>query len=347
MDTGRRESVEQQTADLRAQLQSAAAAHWGCPVRIEDLRKISAGASREVWAFEAAVPDAAALQLIVKRDPIDPATLRGVRGVDAFAGIDRNTEGALIRLVGEAGVLAPRVHFFLPAGQAASPGFAMTRIEGETLGRHIVRDEAYSGARETLAYQCGQQLARIHAVPRGNLPALQELPAAAQIRFHRELLDRFGQPHPGFEYGLCWLEERLAIAGAGLTLVHGDFRNGNLVVGPDGLRSVLDWELAHRGNPLSDLGWLCIRSWRYGCDRKPVGGFGERDQLFAGYEAAGGGKVDAEAAHFWEVFGTLRWGMLCMMFAFTHLSGRYRSLEYAAIGRRAAETEYDLLNLLD
>ena len=76
--------------------------------------------------------------------------------------------------------------------------------------------------------------------------------------------------------------------------MHGDFRHGNLIIGPDGVRAVLDWELAHTGDPMEDLGWICVNSWRFGEIDKPVGGFGTREELFAGYEAAGR-RVDARA----------------------------------------------------
>ncbi len=129
--------------------------------------------------------------------------------------------------------------------------------------------------------------------------------------------------------------------------MHGDFRNGNLVVGPEGLRAVLDWELAHLGDPVEDLGWCCVRSWRFGVDDLRVGGFGGVDDLLDAYAAAGGDAVDAEHLHYWEVFGTLKWGVICGVQARTHLTGAVRSVELATLGRRIAETEWDLLRLLD
>ncbi len=109
---------------------------------------------------------------------------------------------------------------------------------------------------------------------------------------------------------------------------------------------MLDWELAHLGDPLEDLGWLCVRAWRFGGDG-PVGGFGTREDLYAAYEAAGGQPVDPEVARWWEVLGTLKWGVMCIVQAATHLTGQSRSVELAAIGRRVCEQEYDLLALID
>ena len=130
-------------------------------------------------------------------------------------------------------------------------------------------------------------------------------------------------------------------------LVHGDFRNGNFIVGPDGIRAVLDWELAHLGDPIEDLGWLCVKSWRFGVVDKVVGGFGDVPALLEAYRAAGGAPVDEETLRFWIVLGTIKWGVICVGQAFTHLNGIVRSIELATLGRRVAEMEWDLLDLLD
>src|SRR5207237_7604394 len=165
-----------------------------------------------------------------------------------------------------------------------------------------------------------------------------------QISAFRDLLDSFGQPHPAFELAFRWLEaERPAVSGR--AVVHGDFRNGNLIVGPDGVRAVLDWELAHIGDPMEDLGWLCVKAWRFGVDRR-VGGFGDDRELFAAYERESGHGVDPGVVRWWEVLGTLKWGIMCIAQAFTHLSEMVRSVELAAIGRRVCENEWDLLDLI-
>ena len=151
----------------------------------------------------------------------------------------------------------------------------MDRVDGETIPRKILRDDAYADARPRLAAQCGEIAARIHSIDPYSLPELPVLGAAAQIDQYRALLDGFGEPHPAFELGLKWLEDRAPAPPAQPSVVHGDFRNGNFIVGPEGIRAVLDWELAHLGDPIEDLGWLCVKSWRFGVPSKLVGGFGE------------------------------------------------------------------------
>jgi aminoglycoside phosphotransferase (APT) family kinase protein len=127
--------------------------------------------------------------------------------------------------------------------------------------------------------------------------------------------------------------------------VHGDFRHGNLIVGPDGIRAVLDWELVHLGDPMEDLGWLCTRAWRFG-GKPPAGGFGEYADLFAAYEAESGLAIDPEVVAWWELYGTVKWGVICISQAGRHLTGGEPSVELAAIGRRLYEQEYDIVMLL-
>jgi aminoglycoside phosphotransferase (APT) family kinase protein len=313
--------------------------HLGLVAQVRNLHRLSGGASRETWSFDAVTPgvgnkDGDTQALVLRRDP------SAVAGAGA-----RATEYELLRAAASAGVRAPEVVLLLDDDDELGHGFVMRRVEGETIPRRILRDPELADARAGLAAECGRQAARIHAVPRATLPELPVLDASAQIEQFRHVLTGLGDPHPAFELGLRLLE-RTAPVTHEPRLVHGDFRNGNLVVGPDGLRAVLDWELAHLGDPVEDLGWCCVRSWRFGEVDRPVGGFGDVATLLAAYHEAGGGPVDAERLAWWEAFGTLKWGLICGIQAQTHLGGLVRSVELATLGRRMAEMEWDLLLLL-
>jgi aminoglycoside phosphotransferase (APT) family kinase protein len=339
--------AEIETRDLAAVLRGRVGEVYGPGSEIDGLVRLSGGASRETWSFDALLPDGGRKPLILKRDPLNEKTDSQPGGATVLLGVGRWTEGRLMQLAGEAGVPVPEVPFFLDADDRTSAGFVMQRLEGEALGRRILREDAYAKARPKLAFQCGEAAARFHGIAIDHLPDLPSLTAAEALDYHQDVIDAFKQPHAGFEYGIHWLRERLELAGGRLTLVHGDFRNGNLLVNGDGLRGVLDWELGQLGNPMTDLGWICIRAWRYGYYDQPVGGFGEVADLLDGYEAGGGGRVPLERLRYWEAFGCLRWGVICMIMAFTHIDGRERSLEKVSIGRRAVEGEYDLLQLVD
>lgn len=307
----------------------------GPGVQVEGLRRVSGGASRETWLFDATDARGDRHGLVLRRDP----------GAHAGA-TDRATEYALLAATSAAGVAVPRPLVLLAETDGLGAGFVMARIEGETIPRRILRDPEYASVRPGLAGQCGSIAATIHATDIAGLPTLAVLDAAAQLDQYRSLLDMLGEPHPALELGLRWLGERVP-APTAPKLVHGDFRNGNLVVGPDGVRAVLDWELAHLGDPIEDLGWLCVRSWRFGADDRVVGGFGDLDALLDGYRAGGGEAPSPEAVHYWMTFGTLKWGAMAMLQAFAHLQGAVRSVELATLGRRVVEMEWDLLDAIE
>ncbi len=317
-------------------LAAALARALGPISRIEGLKRVSGGASRETWLFDAAGDDGVRDELVLRRDP-------GAHG----GATDRATEYALLAATAAAGVAVPAPVELLEPTDGLGTGFVMQRIEGETIPRRILRDDEFATARPLLARQCGTVAAAIHAVDIGTLPELALLDVPAQIDQYRALLDTLGEPHPALELGLRWLEEHRPPPAAEPTLVHGDLRNGNLVVGPEGVRAVLDWELAHLGDPAEDLGWLCVRSWRFGNDNRVVGGFGDLNELLAGYHAAGGPKTTAEVVHYWMTFGTLKWGAMTVLQAFAHLQGTVRSVELATLGRRVVEMEWDLLDAVE
>jgi len=259
--------------------------------------------------------------------------------------IGLETEAALVVAAAAAGVPAPPVRHVLEPEDGLGHGFIMGFVEGETLGGRIVRSEELAGARSFLARQCGEVLARIHTMNPDEFPRLRRSTPAELVEQYRATYRASATPRPVFELAFRWLDAHCPPPPDQMKLVHGDFRNGNLMIGPDGVRAVLDWEIAHVGDPMEDLGWICTNPWRFGMVDKPVGGFGEREDLWAGYEAAGGAPVKRDHALFWEVFGSMRWGVMCasMVAAFR---GADPSVERAVIARRTSENEIDILRLL-
>ncbi|MEI6497405.1 MAG: phosphotransferase family protein [Actinomycetota bacterium] len=292
---------------------------------ITELVRLSGGASRETWRF---VADGR------------PLILQRQRAGD---GRDMGVEAAVLRAASAGGVPVAEL---VAAGTGDNPLRAsymvLSAVEGETIARKILRDAPFAAAREVLPQHFGAALARLHAIDPAVVP---ELPDLDQVEQYRTMLDTLAQPHPTFELAFRWLESHRPTS-TRRAIVHGDFRLGNVMVGPDGLRAVLDWELAHIGDPMEDLGWLCVKAWRFGA-APPVAGVGQYEQLFAAYEAAGGGTVDPDEVRWWEVLGTLKWGIMCILQANAHLSGFSRSHELAAIGRRVCENEYDLFVALE
>ena len=305
--------------------------------RVDTITRLSGGASQETWAFDALIHGHRE-PLILRRAP------GGERVTESASAVPLETEAIVIEAARAAGVAAPRVRYVMRFEDGVGHGYVMDRLPGETIARKILRDVEFDAVRPRLAYQCGEILARIHKVD--TVPLAKVLPVidgATQLRRYRDLYDAYSYPHPVFEYAFRWLESRMGNAGR-QTLVHGDFRHGNLLISPRGVEAALDWELTHIGDPLEDIGWICTNSWRFGVADKVVGGFGDLKDLAAGYKDAGGGDIDVDDVRTWIVYGSLKWGVMCMsMYQGFKADG---SVERAAIGRRSSETEIDLINLI-
>jgi aminoglycoside phosphotransferase (APT) family kinase protein len=326
---------------VAAMLAKVVAARIGPPGEVRDLTRLTGGATKITWSFDARVGDGTEALILQQSSP------RAAPAGDPMASLPRvcgADEAALLAAAAKAGIPIATVRATLTPPDGLGVGLITDRIEGETLGARIVRDERFTASRPRLADQCGRILAALHRIDVAAAPFLAGHGPAAQLRLYREVYESFDHPRPVMEIALSWVAEHVPPA-APAAIVHGDFRNGNFVIGADGIRAVLDWEIAHLGDPMEDLGWLCVKTWRFG-GGAPVGGFGTRDALFAAYESAGGGTVDLARVRFWEAFGCVKWSIMCMMKGESARRGGRHDLEQLAIGRRAEEPLWDFLDLV-
>lgn len=296
---------------------------------IRDLRLLTGGASMQTWSFDAVDEGGAAMPLILRRRPVGSGE----------GGLALSIEAALIAAAGATRLPVPRVvHVSAPNGLLGE-AIVVTRLPGEALGQRIVRSPAFAPARALLPVQCGRALAAIHAL--APVPGLETRDAAATLALYRTAWQRDPLPRAAIAAAFRWLAETLP-APAAPRLLHGDFRTGNLLVDPDhGLTGVLDWELAHVGDPAEDLGWLCVNSWRFG-GAGEVGGFAALDALLAAYNDAATAPVEAERARWWQAMGSVKWA--CMTRSLFAAGGG--GVERAVIGRRLSECEADLVALI-
>jgi aminoglycoside phosphotransferase (APT) family kinase protein len=364
-------------ADLQARVAAHLSACTGAPASVAALRPLYGGACQDNYVVDVDLPSGLAPGLA----PSCPADLAGRRRLvlrsDAPSGISftisRREEYGVLRLAARGGVRTPAVRW--PARDLVRPGayaYFMDFVPGEALGRRVLRAPELAPARPLLPDQLAAQLALIHRLtladaealapdpdaadlcPPAGLPGVRrpapgEAPADAELRCAQVMMDRLREPHPALELAMRWLREhRPTGPGADeVTLVHGDFRTGNFLVTPQGLAAVLDWEFAHFGPPMEDLAWLCVRDWRFGQLRAPVGGLCARAPFYAAYERLSGRAVRPEHVHFYEVLGNVRWALGCIDQGERYLSQGEGDLELLAIGRRAAEMEYEALRLIE
>ena len=292
------------------------------------LERLSGGANMESWRFSAGAADC-----VLRRAP----TLEMMAG----RALDHSGEAALIRAAERAGVTAPEVLAELTPDDGIGSGFVMRCLPGTPDPAAILQTEDPG----VLLAELAGELAAIHRIPIAGLPAPVMDTAAALADLRARFLD-YGGDRPILALALNWLECNLP-APAAPRLVHGDFRLGNLLVDQGRLTGVLDWELAHLGDPHEDLAYGCMTVWRFSRPDRPAYGLGSVAALTAAYTAAGGAAFEPARFRFWLIYRTLWWALGCLQMGQMWRSGADRSLERVVVARRTAEQELDLLLLLE
>ncbi len=300
----------------------------GASLPLSNLGRLSGGANMESWSF-----DWGGAGYVLRRAP----------SAEMMEGrpFGHDVEAALVRAARAGGVLAPEVVGELHDDDELGTGYVMKRVEAEVNPAKILAAPPAS-----LIHDLARELARIHAItPRADI-ALPHMDTAAALGELKTRFYAYGGDRPVIALAIKWCEDNLP-APSEPRLVHGDLRMGNVMVTADGLAAVLDWELAHWGDPHEDLAYGCMTVWRFGHIDKPAFGCADLDTYFAAYEAERGETVDRARFRFWLVYRTLWWALGCIQMGDIWRESIDRSLERAVIGRRTSENELDLLLLLE
>ena len=319
--------------DIVGKLAVAVQRRFGETAAVENITVATLGASNRTLLFDL-LEGASRRRLVLRQETVKSQFSPFISTADQYR---------ILEVVYRHGLPIPEPIFELEAIDDLDNGFVVACIEGETLPKTLLSDPALATARQGFAAQSGEILARLHAIDPAEVAFLERTsdsidPLAAQVARY----EGYGNCFPGLEVGIRWLENNRP-ADTARKFIHGEYRNGNVILGPDGIRAVLDWECAHIGSAMEEFGWLCMRSWRYGNIDQPVGGFGARADLYRAYEANGGETVDEDAVRWWEIFATFRWAVINMMQIDGHMSGVRRSLPFACCGRNISMVEYDML----
>ena len=110
------------------------------------------------------------------------------------------------------------------------------------------------------------------------------------------------EAYPELELAMTWLRMN-APRSTKTVLVHGDFKPGNALLEGERITALLDWELAHLGDPMEDLGWVTqpLRAKEH-----LIPGAWECPQLFERYAQATGFDVDEASVAWWNVFASFK-----------------------------------------
>jgi len=336
------------TDELKTALESTLVRAAKSRVQVSGLAQMAGGASRELWRLDVEVAEGewAGRHPLVMQRPLGGK-------IHAHA-LDLKQEFIVRQAAYKSGLPVPRPFWLLEDFLGRYATFA-EQLAGETIGRKIVKDAQWESARARLPTQMGATLAAIHRIdlnehdlhPVLPSPPPGLTPAQWHLREMEADLDRIGEPHPAIELCLRWLHRHEPPPSERLTLVHGDYRLGNMMINANGLCGVLDWEFAQIGDPMEDVSWGMVRDWRFGVDQLRYGGVGQPEEFWAAYQAAGGEPIDPVRARYWEVMGNVRWAAGTLNQAERYLSGQEDNLEFASLGRRCAEMELEALRLIE
>lgn len=329
---------EQLAAYLRSRLPDAS------ELSVSNVSRIPGGASRETWAFDARWSEAGTAverQFIARRDP-----------TGSLLESNNDLEFEIYTALAGTTIPAPRVNWIERDGAAIErPFFIMERLPGASDARTLVTSPEFAGVRPKIAEQKAGILAQIHAFDITRVPALEHPPAGEQSALHeverweRTMRQDTLEPQPVLEFAFSWLKRHLPPPPRKLALVHGDYRTGNFLYDDTGITGILDWEMAHAGDPIEDLGWVVMKSWRWAGDER-VGGLCTRDEFVKLYEAAGGAPVDAATLKFWEVFANVKFAIIFITGTKAIVGGKTPDLLLAVTAFVNPGLEAELLELI-
>jgi len=253
--------------------------------------------------------------------------------------LSRIEEFAVLRAVFKAGVTVPEPLLACPDPTVfGAPFFVMRRVAGTAQGRAITTHPALQPQLPRIAERLGRELARLQTIrpPRPDLaflPRTETMTPERQIVGFRAYLDTHPQPRPVLEWGIRWLETHIPRPIGEPVLCHRDFRTGNYMLDGSELTGILDWEFAGWGDPDEDIGWLCCKGWRFARLDREAGGIADRVDLYRGYEAESGRRLDPERIRFWEILANIRWAIIALQQSDRYRIGGEQSLSLAFIGR--------------
>jgi aminoglycoside phosphotransferase (APT) family kinase protein len=316
----------------------------GAPVRVVAANLLGGGAVQENWRVDVAVdagPRAGTHAWVMRTDAAQRLSVS----------LDREAEFAALKVAHAAGVpVAEPILRCADASVIGRPFLMQVFVEGQAHARQIVRHPELKDFGDQLAGSLGRALAKIHGITPagGTLPVLPipiAPPAKAEAAKLKAAMAAASQVRPALDYCIAWLEAN-APATRGVTLVHGDYRTGNYMLDGTRLAAVLDWELAHWGDPMEDIGWLCARCWRFGNDdiTQEAGGIGTRRAFYDGYNAAAAHKIDEAIIPYWEVMAAAKWAVIAVLQGDRFLAGGETAIELALTGLMSSEMEFDALD---
>lgn len=275
--------------------------HFGAPTTVRDLSRIPGGASRETYRFDAVI-DGAVRPLILRRDP-----------AASLIETDRSLEYLAFQSFHDRAPVPEPIVLETEGAELERPFFIMTRVDGGTAaspftvqpyGAHATAiGEAFFAALGAIAATdpAGLPLARVAAMPEPGDCWRVALDHWADVIEADEQ-----HPQPIVRAAIRRLRRAPPPPAAAVRVVHGDYRTGNFLHDGQGrILAILDWEMAHLGDPLEDLAWAIDPLWGH-YDETRVGGMIPESEALAIWSRGSGLPIDPDALAWWRLFSAVK-----------------------------------------
>lgn len=272
-------------------------------IHVTGLRRFHGGASRETYGLDATI-DGTARGLIVRRDP-----------PDSLIETERALEFAAYSSFAHSDVPVPEAICLVEdSAIIGAPFFVMERIDGGK-AESAFDPAAYGDTRAAIGRQFFSFLGRIgkRDAETSPLASVTGVPEAAEcwkleLDHWESVLDKQElEPQPIGRAAIRWLRRNPPPPPKRLSIVHGDYRNGNVLHDERGtLIAVLDWEMAHLGDAHEDLAWALDPMWNLQDPEGRAAGLIPRDEAIALWESESGIAFDPKIFRWWEMFATVK-----------------------------------------
>ena len=284
-------------------------------VSISNLTPVSGGNARKAWAFD----------LTLGHDAPIPCIILMQAGAGQLES-DLRAEFRVLDALSGSGVPAPRALLLDADGSAlGAPCVIMERVPGVT-DILALRAPEPAGRNRAVVLAFADAAAKLHNFSTDQLGFLGDTnrtsAAAEQVAFwEARFLKQRMEPHPAIAFALQWLKTH-APAAERISLVHGDYRLGNFLFEGEDITALLDWEMAHLGDPAEDIAWAYRALWTPEM-HVPIDAFVER------YHAAGGPTIRPENLLFYRLFGEIKHAVISLTAARSFADGRTGNLRMA------------------
>ena len=317
-------------------------------LRVDQLQRIHGGASRKTYRFR--------LQYTVESEQFERRLILRMDPDTSLVESDFSQEFQIYRFFFDTPIPVPEP-LWLEADTCwlGRPFFVMAEIQGCESDRIKITEPPYKAVREKIGEHYTRILAEISKSDLSQKGLSDRLVAPApdecwcrELDYWEEIIDQSElEPHPVARAAIRWLRNHPPPPAQKITVIHGDYRIGNILYSADGtVHGVLDWEMCHLGDPLEDITYGMNSLWSP-AEPDKVGTMISRERFLEIWRQESGLKAPPDAVRWWEVFTSIKSIAIWIDAGRKFKDGRNRDIILGHTAWMATDVQsFILLNLL-